>query len=170
MGQLTHLGLEQLRRIGELLRERYVDELRVLPPVFDARTVFVRSTDTNRTIESAQSLLWGLYPPSTRPHGRVPSLRATLICAPLRQLNCVCRVYVCACDESKCVYDDVSLTIVIGLNTSSRVADQPGGEGPPEEQAERDQQLQVVYWGPQGIAALPRPQASSPRQRAHGNG
>lgn len=70
VGQLTHLGLEQLRRIGELLRERYVDELRVLPPVFDARTVFVRSTDTNRTIESAQSLLWGLYPPSTRPHGR----------------------------------------------------------------------------------------------------
>jgi hypothetical protein len=82
VGQLTHLGLEQLRRIGELLRERYVDELRVLPPVFDARTVFVRSTDTNRTIESAQSLLWGLYPPSTRPHGRVPYLRATLICAP----------------------------------------------------------------------------------------
>jgi len=69
VGQLTHLGLQQLREMGERLRARYVDQLGLLPDVFDARAVFVRSTATDRTFQSAQSLLWGLYPPSSRPSG-----------------------------------------------------------------------------------------------------
>jgi hypothetical protein len=68
-GQLTSLGLQQMKELGQLLRIRYVEQLNFLPPKFDQSLVFFRSTAANRTFESAQSLIWGLYPPTTRPAG-----------------------------------------------------------------------------------------------------
>ncbi|KAL6074895.1 Steryl ester hydrolase [Balamuthia mandrillaris] len=70
MGQLTSEGLLQMKELGEKMRERYVERLRFLSPQLHKRDLYVRSTATNRTFESAQSLLWGLYPPWTRPSGK----------------------------------------------------------------------------------------------------
>eukprot|EP00741_Cyanophora_paradoxa_P021521 tig00021357_g20777.t1 len=70
-GQLTLKGVEEHRALGARFRREYV-ERGFLPPVMDPSLLYIRSTDVPRTIESAQSLLHGLYPPSTRPSGLPP--------------------------------------------------------------------------------------------------
>mmetsp|Transcript_24513 Transcript_24513/g.40313 ORF Transcript_24513/g.40313 Transcript_24513/m.40313 type:complete len:405 (+) Transcript_24513:72-1286(+) len=65
-GQLTSLGVAQMKSVGEWLRHKYVTQLALLSPNYHPHEVYVRSTDIPRTIDSAISLLTGLYPPSTR--------------------------------------------------------------------------------------------------------
>lgn len=62
LGQLTNLGKQQQYRLGQWLRDRYADVL--LPESYDDQTVFVRSTDVDRTLDSAYSNLAGLFPPT----------------------------------------------------------------------------------------------------------
>ena len=62
LGQLTRLGFEQHQRLGTMLRARYVERLGLLPAAFVPGTLYVRSSQYDRTIASAQALLSGLYP------------------------------------------------------------------------------------------------------------
>jgi lysosomal acid phosphatase len=67
LGELTALGMQQEYQLGQQFRKKYVDEYHLLPEHFAAQTVFVRSTDMNRTLMSAESVLLGLYPLNTGP-------------------------------------------------------------------------------------------------------
>jgi len=71
-GQLTTKGMEQHRELGRHLRDIYVDQMKLLPEVYDhqdMQTLHVRTTSVWRTKQSAQSLLEGLYPADKRTHG-----------------------------------------------------------------------------------------------------
>jgi hypothetical protein len=61
LGQLTQTGMQQHNEFGKFLRARYNESF--LGMYYDRNRVYVRSTDYDRTIMSAQSLLSGLYPP-----------------------------------------------------------------------------------------------------------
>jgi hypothetical protein len=47
-----------------MFRKRYIDEYKLLSPTYNPEEIYVRSTDVNRTIMSAQSQLLGWYPDS----------------------------------------------------------------------------------------------------------
>ena len=66
-GQLTGTGMSQHHVVGERLRKRYVYETGLLSTNYSRDEVLVRSTDYDRTMQSAQSQLMGLFPPSTGP-------------------------------------------------------------------------------------------------------
>ncbi|UJR10475.1 hypothetical protein I4U23_014679 [Adineta vaga] len=68
-GQLTSAGIEQHRRLGQYLRIRYGS---ILSTTYSPREIFVRSTDFDRTLMSAQSNLVGLYPQMNMTSDKVP--------------------------------------------------------------------------------------------------
>lgn len=61
-GQLTPTGMRQEFELGVSFRKKYIETYHLLPEKYDAETIYVRSSDFDRTIMSAQSLLLGLYP------------------------------------------------------------------------------------------------------------
>jgi len=61
-GELTSAGLRQHYLLGKEMRKKYIDKLGFLSQTFNHNEVYVRSTDSNRTIMSVQSHLLGLYP------------------------------------------------------------------------------------------------------------
>ena len=54
-------GKQRLLLLGRSLRQRYVD---FIPEIYFPNDVYMLSSDADRCIMSAQSLLAGLYPPS----------------------------------------------------------------------------------------------------------
>lgn len=58
-GQLTNTGAEMLRSTGAWLRQMLGSSL---PMSWDPATMFARSTDIDRTYESAENLLQTLFP------------------------------------------------------------------------------------------------------------
>uniref|UniRef100_A0A1I7VKY5 acid phosphatase n=1 Tax=Loa loa TaxID=7209 RepID=A0A1I7VKY5_LOALO len=48
-------------KLGKIIYNRYVDSLNFLSPYYDARQIYVRSTDTNRTLMSAMANFIGFY-------------------------------------------------------------------------------------------------------------
>lgn len=66
-GQLTSLGMKQQYQLGVKLHQRYMVDNQLLPTKYQPNTIYARSTDYDRTLMSAQSLLSGLYPPGSGP-------------------------------------------------------------------------------------------------------
>nr|CAJ2482300.1 unnamed protein product [Leishmania braziliensis] len=65
-GELTDEGVEMVRAIGKFARSRYNDPSLVESPLFpstryNSSVVYTRSTDTQRTIQSATAFLHGLF-------------------------------------------------------------------------------------------------------------
>lgn len=67
-GQLTAKGMQQEFLLGVAFRKRYIDQYHLLPSKYSPETMQVRSSDFDRTLMSATSLLMGLYPPGTGPY------------------------------------------------------------------------------------------------------
>ncbi|GMS97422.1 hypothetical protein PENTCL1PPCAC_19597, partial [Pristionchus entomophagus] len=61
--QLTNKGIKQTYDLGKFLRERYVKESKHINEVFNKDEVLVISSDSERALTSAQSVLTGLFPP-----------------------------------------------------------------------------------------------------------
>ncbi len=66
-GELTPEGMQQEFLLGKKLRQKYVYGYHLLDENYDAKTIYVRSTQTNRSLMSAESFLLGLYPLGTGP-------------------------------------------------------------------------------------------------------
>ncbi|VVC75460.1 hypothetical protein AQUSIP_07500 [Aquicella siphonis] len=73
LGQLTAEGMRQEYEMGVRFRKRYVEQTHLLPEHYAAGTLYVRSTNYDRTLMSAESLLMGLYPPGTGPDTSEPA-------------------------------------------------------------------------------------------------
>lgn len=67
LGHLSPTGMQQEFQLGEKFRDRYVKQFHLLPENYSAETMYVRSSDIDRTLISAESVLLGLYPPGTGP-------------------------------------------------------------------------------------------------------
>jgi lysosomal acid phosphatase len=61
-GQLTSEGMHQEFLLGQLMHSRYIDKTHLLPAKYASEKIYVRSTDMDRTLMSAESFLLGLYP------------------------------------------------------------------------------------------------------------
>lgn len=62
VGQLTYKGKNQHHNLGSHLRNIYVDKLGFLDPVASHNSLYARSTYVQRTKDSAESLIGGLWP------------------------------------------------------------------------------------------------------------
>lgn len=61
-GQLTDKGRETLIDLGKWFRKRYIEKEKLVSPVFKKEEFLLRSTNFQRTLESLQSLMQGMYP------------------------------------------------------------------------------------------------------------
>jgi hypothetical protein len=62
-GQLSLIGMKQEYYLGEVIRDRYI-ESGYMSSNYNRSQIYVRSTDYDRTLMSAQCVLGGLYPPT----------------------------------------------------------------------------------------------------------
>ncbi len=62
LGQLTAEGMNQEFQLGKEFRKRYVEQYHLLPETYDRETMYVRASDVDRTLMSAECTLLGLYP------------------------------------------------------------------------------------------------------------
>lgn len=67
LGELTALGMKQEFDLGQEHRQLYINQTNLLPAHYKADSIYVCSTDVNRTLMSAESFLLGLYPLGTGP-------------------------------------------------------------------------------------------------------
>lgn len=63
MGMLTQKGMRQEYALGKFLKRRYVKGYKLLNSTFINREIYIRSSDLDRCLMSAQTQLNGLYPP-----------------------------------------------------------------------------------------------------------
>ncbi|RNA22195.1 lysophosphatidic acid phosphatase type 6 [Brachionus plicatilis] len=61
VGQLTSTGEQQMFNLGSRLKKKYIQDMDFLSQKYDPKQIYVRSTHLNRTINSAKSLLAGMY-------------------------------------------------------------------------------------------------------------
>lgn len=67
LGGLTPLGMRQEYELGKKCRNYYINQEKLLPPSYQHGSLYVRSTDVDRTLMSATCFLMGLYPPGSGP-------------------------------------------------------------------------------------------------------
>ncbi len=67
LGQLTPEGMHQEYELGKKFHDRYIVKNHLLPEKFDVDTMYVRASDVDRTLMSAECTLLGLYPMGTGP-------------------------------------------------------------------------------------------------------
>ncbi|XP_055335853.1 lysophosphatidic acid phosphatase type 6-like [Paramacrobiotus metropolitanus] len=60
-GQLTKTGKLQMYELGQRYRKQYIEDRRLVRPIFDATQVYIRSTNMTRTIESCRWVLSGMF-------------------------------------------------------------------------------------------------------------
>ena len=65
--ELTGVGLRQHFLVGYRNRIKYIEENKLISDTYDPREVYLISTDSNRTIMSANAQVQGLFMPSTGP-------------------------------------------------------------------------------------------------------
>jgi len=65
--QLTSIGMREMYERGRQLRRKYVDELGLISPTYHGNEVYVRASNTDRALQTAQMLVLGLYPLGTGP-------------------------------------------------------------------------------------------------------
>ncbi|XP_061415781.1 lysophosphatidic acid phosphatase type 6-like [Lethenteron reissneri] len=70
-GQLSSVGMQQLYELGVHLRETYINGCALVSHTYTPSQVYVRSTNTARTIESARCLLAGLFQQSQLEPARI---------------------------------------------------------------------------------------------------
>ena len=63
-GMLTVQGAKDMIVLGHTIRMHYVDEEHVVSPTYVRNEVYARSTDIDRTLQSAESFFRGFYPAS----------------------------------------------------------------------------------------------------------
>lgn len=61
-GQLTNIGHQQAYDLGSELRRKYIDKVKLLDPHFLKEEVEARTTNFQRTINTLQGVLSGIYP------------------------------------------------------------------------------------------------------------
>jgi len=76
--QLTAVGMRDMYQQGQQLRHKYVDELGLISGTYRSDEVYVRASNTDRALQSAQMLVLGLFPLGTGPDPSVydPDLSA----------------------------------------------------------------------------------------------
>lgn len=65
VGGLTSLGANAHYKLGLRLRKHYIEKLDFLFPWYDRRQVYVLSSDVDRTLMSAYSQMFGMFPPDS---------------------------------------------------------------------------------------------------------
>lgn len=58
---MTDKGRQQMVDMGRFVNDRYVKDKKFLQEVYDPTEIYVQSTETNRTVQSALSHLVGQY-------------------------------------------------------------------------------------------------------------
>lgn len=88
LSELTPIGMNQEFELGSKLRKRYIEDLKFLDESYKANSIYTLSSNTNRTILSADCLLVGLYPPGTGPEieKEKPALPGRIQLIPVRSL------------------------------------------------------------------------------------
>jgi len=66
LGQLTSIGEQQTRSLGQHLRQVLIEDLNLISPTYNSTQVYVRASDTPRCIQTARNILDGLFPPTQR--------------------------------------------------------------------------------------------------------
>lgn len=65
--QLTAVGMRQMYEQGQALRKKFVDDLGLVGKTFNNSEVYIRASNTDRALQSAQMIALGLYPLGTGP-------------------------------------------------------------------------------------------------------
>lgn len=60
--ELSNIGKRMLYLLGVSLRKRYIVDYKLINSTYNPKEIYIRSTDVNRTIESMECLLQGLFP------------------------------------------------------------------------------------------------------------
>lgn len=58
IGELTSKGMRQHYELGQKLKEKYILNTKFLSQIYNSSEIYARSSDKNRCISSAQSLLY----------------------------------------------------------------------------------------------------------------
>ena len=61
--QLTSIGRQDMYERGQQLRKKYVEELGLISPTYRGSEIYVRASNADRSLQTAQLLVLGLYPP-----------------------------------------------------------------------------------------------------------
>ncbi|KRX04095.1 hypothetical protein PPERSA_08310 [Pseudocohnilembus persalinus] len=61
-GKLSPTGIRQHYELGQIIRKKYIEDLKFLNETYNFDEIYTFSTDVDRTIQSANSQLMGMYP------------------------------------------------------------------------------------------------------------